>query len=69
MVGESYVLLCGLTNAGVLLLLFIPGIRVVQHRTDRENERSVKKLRCAAAETVRALRARLEQVILRIRLR
>ena len=54
---------------GVLLLLFVPGIRVVQHSAERENERSVKKLRLAAAETVRALRAHLEQVILRIRLR
>ena len=54
---------------GVLLLLFVPGIRVVQYRTDRENERSIKKLRLATAETVRALRAHLEQVILRIRLR
>lgn len=63
-----WILLRRLTNAGVLLLLFVPGIRVVQHSTDRENERSIKKRRLAAAETVRALRARLEQVILRIRL-
>ena len=52
----------------VLLLLFVPGIRVVQHRTNRENERSIKKLCLAVAEAVPALRARLEQVILRIRL-
>lgn len=62
-------LFCGLTQTRVLLLLFVPGIRVIQHSADRENERSIKKLRRAAAETVRALRARLEQVILRIRLR
>ena len=62
-------LFCGLTDTGVLLLLFVPGIRVVQHGTDRENERSIKKLCLAAAETVRALGTRLEQVILRIRLR
>ena len=62
-------LFCGLTQARVLLLLFVPGIRVVQHRANRENERSIKKLCLAAAETVRALRARLKQVILRIRLR
>lgn len=62
-------LLCGLTDAGVVLFLFVPGIRVVQHYTERENERSIKKLRLAAGETVGALGARLEQVILRIRLR
>lgn len=62
-------LFCGLTDAGVLLLPFIPGVWVVQHSADRENERSIKKLCRAAAETVGALRACLEQVILRIRLR
>ena len=67
--GAFGILLRRLTDAGVLLLLFIPGIRVVQHRAERENERSVKKLCRAAAEAVRALRARLEQVILRICLR
>ena len=67
-VGESYVLLRRLTDARVLLLLFVPGVRVVQHRTERENERSIIKFRRAAIETVRALRPCLEQVILRIRL-
>lgn len=53
-------LLRGLTDAGVVLFLFIPRIWVVQYRAERENERSVKKLRRAAAETVRALQARLK---------
>ena len=64
-----WVLLRRLTNAGVVMLLFVPGIRVVQHSAERENERSIKKRCCAAAEAVRALQACLEQVILRIRLR
>lgn len=63
-----WILLRGLTQAHVFFPMFIPGRRIKEHRTDRENERSIKKLRCATAETVRALRARLEQVILRIRL-
>ena len=64
-----WILLRGLTQTGIVLLLFVPGVRVVQYRPERENVRSIKKLRLAAAETVRALRVRLEQVILRICLR
>ena len=64
-----WILLRGLTDAGVVLLLFVPGVWVVQHRPERENERSIKKVRRAATETVRAPRMRIEQVILRIRLR
>ena len=36
LVGESYVLLRGLTDAGVVLLIFVPGARVVQHSPERE---------------------------------
>lgn len=67
--GAFGVLLRGLTEAGVVLLLFVPGIRVVQHSAEREHERSIKKRCCAAAEAVPALQARLKQVILRIRMR
>lgn len=28
-----------LTDTGVVLFLFVPGVRVVQHRAERENER------------------------------
>ena len=47
-------LLRGLTESGVVPFLFVPGIRVEEYGSVRENERSVKKLRLAAAETVRA---------------
>ena len=64
-----WILLRGLTQAHVFFPMFIPGRRIKEHRTDRENERSIKKRCCAAAEAVPALQARLKQVILRIRLR
>ena len=63
-----WILLRRLTDAGVLLLLLVPGTWVEEYGTERQNERSIKKFRCAAAETVCALRAHFEQVILRIRL-
>ena len=37
LVGENYVLLCSLADGGgVVLLIFVPGVLVVQHGLERE---------------------------------
>lgn len=57
------ILLRRFTEAGVVLFLFIPGIRVVQYGVERENECFVEKFSRAAGEAMSTLGISLKYVI------